>query len=44
MWSIQAIISVYQGYLFTLVMPNAILGFINADLGPNPNYTWIAVR
>jgi hypothetical protein len=40
----QAIIAVYQGYLFTLVMPNSILAFINEDLGPSPIYTWISVR
>jgi hypothetical protein len=25
-------------------MPNAILAYINADVGPSPVYTWIAVR
>lgn len=40
----QTIMAVYQSYLFTLIMPAAILAYINADLGPSPIYTWIAVR
>ena len=33
----------YESYLFTLVMPAAILTYINADLGPDSNYSWIAI-
>ncbi|KAF2687657.1 MFS general substrate transporter [Lentithecium fluviatile CBS 122367] len=33
----------YSAYLFTLLIPPAILSFINADLGPDPRYTWITV-
>lgn len=33
----------YNAYLFTLLIPPAILGFINADLGPDPRYTWITI-
>jgi MFS family permease len=32
----------YNSYVFTLLMPPAILSFINADLGPDPSYTWTA--
>lgn len=31
----------YNAYLFTLLIPPAILSFINADLGPEPTFTWI---
>jgi MFS family permease len=31
----------YNAYLFTLLIPPAILSFINAELGPDPRYTWI---
>lgn len=33
----------YNAYLFTLLIPPAILGYINADLGPDPRYTWITI-
>jgi len=33
----------YNAYLFTLLIPPAILSFINADLGPDPRYTWITI-
>ncbi|KAF2837083.1 MFS general substrate transporter [Patellaria atrata CBS 101060] len=33
----------YNAYLFTLLIPPAILGAINADLGPDPRYTWITI-
>lgn len=33
----------YNAYLFTLLIPPSILGFINADLGPDPRYTWITI-
>ncbi|KAH6522307.1 hypothetical protein HBI81_147620 [Parastagonospora nodorum] len=33
----------YNAYLFTLLIPPAILGFINADLGPDPRFTWITI-
>ncbi|KAF2475799.1 MFS general substrate transporter [Lindgomyces ingoldianus] len=33
----------YESYLFTLIMPAAILAYINADLGPDPKYPWITV-
>ncbi|KAF2113794.1 fungal trichothecene efflux pump [Lophiotrema nucula] len=32
-----------NGYLFTQIMPSAVLAFINADLGPDTNYVWISV-
>ena len=35
--------SCYNAYLFTLLIPPAILSFINADLGPDVSYTWITV-
>jgi MFS family permease len=33
----------YNAYVFTLLMPPAILSFINADLGPDPTFTWITI-
>ncbi|KAJ4375305.1 hypothetical protein N0V83_002391 [Neocucurbitaria cava] len=33
----------YNAYLFTLLIPPAILAYINADLGPDPRYTWITI-
>ena len=33
----------YESYLFTLIMPAAILAYINQDLGPDPRYPWITV-
>lgn len=33
----------YESYLFTLIMPAAVLAYINADLGPDPKYPWITV-
>ena len=35
--------SSYNAYLFTLLIPPAILSFVNAELGPDPAYTWITV-
>jgi hypothetical protein len=34
---------IYNGYLFTLLMPGVVLLKINADLGPDPNYPWISI-
>lgn len=33
----------YNAYLFTLLIPPAILTFINKELGPDPRYTWITI-
>jgi hypothetical protein len=33
----------YEAYLFTLIMPANVLAFINADLGPDPNFVWISI-
>ncbi|KAF9886271.1 hypothetical protein FE257_011884 [Aspergillus nanangensis] len=33
----------YNTYLFTLLIPPAILTYINAELGPDPRYTWITI-
>ncbi|KAH7120948.1 fungal trichothecene efflux pump [Dendryphion nanum] len=41
--AIFALIMMYESYLFTLIMPAAILAYINADLGPDPKYPWITV-
>lgn len=35
--------SCYNAYVFTLLIPPAVLSLINADLGPSPNYTWITI-
>ncbi|KAK3672214.1 hypothetical protein LTR78_007967 [Recurvomyces mirabilis] len=41
--ALAAIASQYCAYLLTLLMPSTIVSYINADLGPDPNYTWINV-
>ncbi|KAF2098265.1 MFS general substrate transporter [Rhizodiscina lignyota] len=33
----------YNAYLFTLLIPPSILSYINAELGPDPRYTWITI-
>jgi MFS family permease len=33
----------YNAYVITLLVPPAILSFINAELGPDPRYTWITI-
>jgi MFS family permease len=33
----------YNAYILTLLVPPAILSLINADLGPDPRYTWITI-
>jgi MFS family permease len=33
----------YNAYIITLLVPPAILSYINADLGPSPAYTWITI-
>lgn len=38
-----ALASQFNAYILTLLMPSTILPYINADLGPNPNYTWITI-
>lgn len=35
--------SSYNAYLFTLLIPPAILSFVNAELGPDPTFTWITI-
>lgn len=35
--------SSYNAYVFTLLIPPAILALINAELGPSPVYTWITI-
>lgn len=40
---LQAVSSQYVAYVLTLLMPSTIVSYINADLGPDPNYTWINV-
>ncbi|KAK3114960.1 hypothetical protein LTR53_006186 [Teratosphaeriaceae sp. CCFEE 6253] len=41
--ALAAVASQYVAYILTLLMPSTILSYINADLGPDPNYTWISV-
>ncbi|KAF2496742.1 MFS general substrate transporter [Lophium mytilinum] len=33
----------YNAYLFSLNIPATTLSFINADLGPDPRYTWVTI-
>ncbi|PGH21416.1 hypothetical protein AJ80_03207 [Polytolypa hystricis UAMH7299] len=35
--------SCYTAYLFTLLIPPAVLSFINSDLGPDARFTWITI-
>ncbi|KAJ9669756.1 hypothetical protein H2201_000141 [Coniosporium apollinis] len=38
-----ALTSQFNAYILTLLIPSTILSYINADLGPDPSYTWITV-
>ncbi|KAF2815944.1 trichothecene efflux pump [Mytilinidion resinicola] len=41
-----AVLSFQQGYMadvFVIIMSSTILLDINRDIGPNPNYTWVAI-
>jgi len=33
----------FNAYILTLLIPSTTLSTINAELGPDPNYTWITV-
>lgn len=33
----------YNAYLFTLLIPPAILSYIDTELGPDGRYTWITI-
>lgn len=33
----------YESYLFTQLMPAALLSYINTDLGPDSRYPWISI-
>jgi hypothetical protein len=37
----QSMTFAYSSYLFTLLIPPALLSYLNAELGPDPRYTWI---
>jgi MFS family permease len=39
----QALTMQFNAYIFTLLIPSTTLSTINADLGPDPNYTWVTV-
>lgn len=41
--ALQAMASAYNAYVFTLLIPPAVLSLINAELGPSPNFTWITI-
>ncbi|KAJ9151105.1 MFS general substrate transporter [Coniochaeta hoffmannii] len=41
--AVLALILMYESYLFTLLMPAAVLTYINADLGPDTRYPWITI-
>ncbi|KPM41179.1 hypothetical protein AK830_g5379 [Neonectria ditissima] len=41
--AVLSLIFMYESYLFTLIMPAAVLTYINADLGPDARYPWIAI-
>ncbi|KAF2805891.1 uncharacterized protein BDZ99DRAFT_524135 [Mytilinidion resinicola] len=38
-----ALASQFNAYILTLLIPSTILPYINADLGPDPNYPWITI-
>ena len=33
----------FNAYIISLVIPGALLSYINADLGPDPNSSWISI-
>jgi hypothetical protein len=39
----QALTMQFNAYILTLLIPSTTLATINAELGPDPNYTWITV-
>ena len=41
--SFQALCGQFNAYVLTLLIPSTSLAYINAELGPDPNYTWITV-
>ncbi|KAH7162096.1 fungal trichothecene efflux pump [Dactylonectria estremocensis] len=41
--AVLSLIFMYESYLFTLVMPATVLTYIDADLGPDARYPWIAI-
>ncbi|KAH8176647.1 fungal trichothecene efflux pump (TRI12) domain-containing protein [Sarocladium implicatum] len=41
--AVLSLIFMYESYLFTLIMPAAVLTYINEDLGPDTRYPWIAI-
>ena len=41
--AVFTLIVMYESYLFTQLMPAALLGYINADLGPDSRYPWISI-
>ncbi|KIW02240.1 uncharacterized protein PV09_06393 [Verruconis gallopava] len=41
--AIFTLIVMYESYLFTQLMPASLLAYINADLGPDTRYPWIAI-
>ncbi|KAF7564013.1 hypothetical protein G7046_g157 [Stylonectria norvegica] len=41
--AVLSLILMYESYLFTLLMPSTVLSYINADLGPDARYPWIAI-
>ncbi|KAK7408047.1 hypothetical protein QQX98_009762 [Neonectria punicea] len=41
--AVLSLIFMYESYLFTLIMPATVLTYINADLGPDARYPWIAI-
>lgn len=41
--AIFALIVMYESYLFTQFMPASLLAYINAEVGPDPRYPWIAI-
>uniref|UniRef100_A0A8H7K3N3 Major facilitator superfamily (MFS) profile domain-containing protein n=1 Tax=Bionectria ochroleuca TaxID=29856 RepID=A0A8H7K3N3_BIOOC len=41
--AVLSLILMYEAYLFTLIMPAAVLTYIDAELGPDTRYPWIAI-
>jgi hypothetical protein len=41
--ALLSLLLAFNGYLFTQIMPAAVLAYINAELGPDTNYVWISV-
>lgn len=40
---LQSIVGQINAYVMSLLIPSTTLSYINAELGPSPNYPWITI-